>query len=165
VATVRSDPTSETSAGGPEPSSAAAGPPVALPPLLVAEDSADARAVFVRLLGKLRIANPVEFAHDGQMAIDYLAGVIAGERAAPVVVLLDLNMPRKSGLDVLRWVRDEGKFPATPIVILTGSAEMHEVRECHELGVASYLVKPVGFAALSDVLRTLDLRWAMLSTS
>lgn len=119
--------------------------------------------MFVRLLGKLRIANPVEFAEDGQVAIEYLAGVMTGQRPAPVVILLDLNMPRKSGLDVLRWIRDEQALPATPIVILTGSAEMHEVRECHDLGVASYLVKPVGFVALSDVLRGLDLRWALHS--
>ena len=139
--------------------------PDRLPPILVAEDNADARAMFVRLIRKLRVLNPVDFAEDGQVAVDYLATVVSGERPAPVVVLLDLNMPRRSGLEVLRWLRKDGALPATPVVILTGSAEMHEVRECHDLGVASYLVKPVGFTALSDVLRGLDLGWALFPTT
>lgn len=132
------------------------------PPILIAEDSAEARTIFERLFRKLRVDNPIQFADDGQAAIDYLAAVLAGEQTAPVLVLLDLNMPRKSGLDVLRWLRVQSALPGTPVVILTGSAEMREVRECHDLGVASYLVKPVGFGALSDVIRSLELRWALL---
>lgn len=134
-------------------------------PILVAEDHPDARAMLARLLAKARVVNRVDFAEDGQVAIDYLAAVAGGQRPAPVVVLLDLQMPRKSGLEVLRWLRSEGALPATPVVILTGSAEMEDVRECHNLGAASYLVKPVGFVALSDVLRGLDLRWALLPTT
>lgn len=141
------------------------GTPDRLPPILVVEDSPEARAMFARLVQKLRVVNPVDFAEDGQAAIDYLSSVLTGERAAPVVVLLDLNMPRKSGLEVLRWLRTEAGLPGFPVVILTGSAEMEAVRECHDLGVASYLVKPVGFTALSDVLRGLDLRWALFPKS
>lgn len=137
------------------------GPVAPLPPILIAEDSAEARTIFERLFRKLRVDNPIQFADDGQAAIDYLAAVLAGEQTAPVLVLLDLNMPRKTGLDVLRWLRIQCALPGTPVVILTGSAEMREVRECHELGVASYLVKPVGFGALNDVLRGLELRWAL----
>jgi CheY-like chemotaxis protein len=133
-----------------------------LPPVLVAEDDAQSRAVFVRLLAKLGIANPVRFAGDGQEAIDYLAAVAAGSEAVPVLIVLDLHMPRRSGLDVLRWVRERGSFARIPVVMLTGSAEMSDVTESHQLGVASYLVKPVGFGALSDVIRRLDLRWALL---
>lgn len=133
-----------------------------LPPILIAEDNAEARTIFERLFRKLRVDNPIHFADDGQAAIDYLAAVPAGEQTAPVLILLDLNMPRKSGLDVLRWLRIQSALSGTPVVILTGSAEMREVRECHDLGVASYLVKPVGFGALSDVIRSLELRWALL---
>jgi CheY-like chemotaxis protein len=133
-------------------------------PILVAEDNVDARVMFARLLSKAGVVNPIAFAEDGQAAIDYLDAVVQGERPEPVVVLLDLHMPRKTGLDVLRWIRSEGALPTTPVVILTGSAEMDDVRECHNLGAASYLVKPVGFAALSDVLRSLELRWALLPT-
>lgn len=138
------------------------GPVPAVPPILVAEDDPEARRMFARLLAKAGVVNPVEFAADGQAAIGHLAGVADGSLPTPVLILLDLNMPRRSGLDVLRWLRQRGILPLTPVVILTGSAEMDEVRECHDLGVASYLVKPVGFAALSDVLRGLELRWALL---
>lgn len=133
-----------------------------LPPVLVAEDDRQAREVFVRLLAKLRITNPVRFARDGQEAIDYLTAVRAGSEAAPVLIVLDLHMPRRSGLEVLRWLRERSTFRWIPVVMLTGSAEMSAVTESHELGVASYLVKPVGFGALSDVIRRLDLRWGLL---
>lgn len=133
-----------------------------LPPVLVAEDDSQSRAVFLRLLAKLGIANPVRFAEDGQEAIDYLAAVSAGSEAVPVLIVLDLNMPRVSGLEVLRWLRKGRLFGPVPVVMLTGSAEMSDVTESHELGVASYLVKPVGFGALSDVIRRLDLRWGLL---
>jgi CheY-like chemotaxis protein len=134
-------------------------------PILVAEDNADARAMFARLLAKAGVVNPIAFAEDGQAAIEYLAAVASGKRPEPVGSLRDLHMPRKTGLDVLRWIRSEGALPTTPVVILTGSAEMDDVRECHNLGAASYLVKPVGFAALNDVLRGLELRWALLPTT
>lgn len=160
VTAIRAGGESEVRVG--EPGSGDAGGQVAaLAPILIVEDNPEARTIFERSFAKLRVGNPIQFAEDGQVALDYLAAVLAGEQIAPVLVLLDLNMPRKSGLDVLRWLRAQGALPGTPVVILTGSAEMREVRECHELGVASYLVKPVGFGALSDVLRSLGLRWAL----
>jgi two-component system response regulator len=76
-----------------------------------------------------------------------------------------MRMPKKSGLEVLRFVRRTSLFARLPVVMLTGSAEMEEVSECYELGVESYLVKPVGFAALNDVLLGLELRRAFLPAS
>jgi len=134
----------------------------ALPPVLVAEDDPQTRRVFVRLLEKLGIGNPVIFATDGQEAIDYVTGVSTGSEPAPVLIVLDLNMPRRSGLDVLRWLREGDRLPSVPVVMLTGSSDLADVTESHELGAASYLVKPVGFAALNDVIRNLNLRWALL---
>ena len=136
-----------------------------LPPLLVADDDAEARRIFLRFFSKMRLANPVRFAADGEAALTYLADVEAGRVAEPVLVLLDMRMPKKSGLDVLRHVRRTGSFAHLPVVMLTGSAEMEEVSECYELGVESYLVKPVGFAALNDVLLGLELRRAFLPAS
>jgi CheY-like chemotaxis protein len=136
-----------------------------LPPLLVADDDAEARRIFVRFFTKMRLANPVQFAADGEAALTYLAEVEAGRAVEPVLLLLDMRMPKKSGLDVLRFVRRTGLFPHLPVVMLTGSAEMEEVSECYELGVDSYLVKPVGFAALNDVLLGLELRRAFLPAS
>jgi CheY-like chemotaxis protein len=136
-----------------------------LPPLLVADDDAEARRIFLRFFSKMRLANPVQFAADGEEALTYLADVEARRAAEPVLVLLDMRMPKKSGLEVLRFVRQTGLFAHLPVVMLTGSAEMEEVSECYELGVDSYLVKPVGFAALNDVLVGLELRRAFLPAS
>lgn len=135
-----------------------------LAPLLVADDEEDVLGLFPRFLQKLRLANPLELARDGEEALAYLAKVARGEAPRPVLVLLDLQMPRRTGLDVLRAIRGSDELRDLPVVILTGSAAMHEVEECHTLGVESYLVKPVGFAALSDVLRGLDCRWALLDS-
>jgi CheY-like chemotaxis protein len=143
-------------------SGAATPVPAGLPPVLVAEDDPQTRTVFSRLLGKLGIVNPVRFAADGQQAIDYLAEAAARGEAGPVLIVLDLNMPRRTGLDVLRWLRDGERFREVPVIMLTGSSELADVTESHDLGVASYLVKPVGFGALSDVIRRLELRWALL---
>jgi CheY-like chemotaxis protein len=136
-----------------------------LPPLLVVDDDAEARRIFLRFFSKMKLANPVEFAADGEAALTYLADVEAGRAAEPVLVLLDMRMPKKSGLDVLRFVRGTDVLAHLPVVMLTGSAEMDEVSECYELGVESYLVKPVGFAALNDVLLGLELRRAFLPAS
>lgn len=136
-----------------------------LPPVLIADDDAEAPTMFVRFFRKMRLANPVDVARDGEEATGYLAGVAAGHRRRPVVVLLDLRMPKKTGLEVLEWVRSNPPVADVPVVMLTGSAEMEEVSRCYELGVASYLVKPVGYAALKDVLGEIGLRWALLPTA
>ena len=136
-----------------------------LPPLLVADDDAEARRIFLRFFKKMRLANPVQFAADGEEALAYLADVEGGRVVEPVLILLDMRMPKKSGLDVLRFVRRTGVLAHLPVVMLTGSAEMEEMTECYALGVDSYLIKPVGFAALSDVLLGLDLQRAFLPAS
>jgi CheY-like chemotaxis protein len=136
-----------------------------LPPLLVVDDDEEARRIFLRFFKKMRLANPVQFAADGEEALAYLADVEAGRMAEPVLILLDMRMPKKSGLDVLRFIRRTGVLAHLPVVMLTGSAEMEEMTECYALGVDSYLIKPVGFAALSDVLLGLELRRAFLPAS
>ena len=136
-----------------------------LPPLLVVDDEVEARRIFLRFFKKMRLANPVQFAADGEEALAYLADVEARRAPEPVLILLDMRMPKKSGLDVLRFVRRASLLTHLPVVMLTGSAEMAEMTECYELGVDSYLIKPVGFAALSDVLLALDLQRAFLPAS
>lgn len=135
-----------------------------LAPILVADDEEDVLGLFPRFLQKLRLANPLELARDGEEVLAYLTRVQRGEAPSPVLVVLDLHMPRKTGLDVLRAMRERSELRDLPVVMLTGSAAMDEVQECHTLGVESYLVKPVGFAALSDVLRGLDSPWAFLAS-
>lgn len=135
---------------------------VALPPIIVADDEEDVLRLFPRFLAKLRLMNPLVLARDGEEVLSYLDGVVRSEALRPALVLLDLHMPRKSGLEVLRAIRSDPDLEDLPVVVLTGSSSMEEVQECHALGVASYLVKPVGFAALNDVLREVATSWALL---
>lgn len=127
-------------------------------PVVVADDDELARELVVRYLEKLNLRNRVVRATDGTAAMAELAAL----GTAPCLVLLDLDMPGCSGLDVLRWLRTESSFPHAPVVMLTASATLDDIDEAYRLGIASYLVKPVGFAALQDVLRELALPWALL---
>ena len=127
-------------------------------PLVVADDDDLARELVVRCLRKLNLRNRVVVATDGRAAVAELAAL----EVAPCLVLLDLDMPVDSGLDVLRWLRTESAFPHAPVVMLTASAILDDIDEAYRLGIASYLVKPVGFAALQDVLRQLALPWVLL---
>lgn len=127
-------------------------------PVVVADDDELARELVVRHLRKLNLRNRLLQAADGAAA---RAGVESLE-VAPCLVLLDLDMPVSSGLDVLRWLRTESAFPHVPVVMLTASATLDYIDEAYRLGIASYLVKPVGFATLHDVLCELALPWALL---
>lgn len=127
-----------------------------LPPILVAEDDPSARTLIVRFLERLYLVNPIVHAGDGDEAVTIL------EKAdpPPAVALLDVRMPGRSGLEVLRWIRGDERLRDLPVILLTASAEADEVHEAHELGATSYLVKPVGYDALGEVLRSLRLPWA-----
>lgn len=128
-----------------------------LRPIVVADDDPVSRFLVVQLLGNISLQNPILEAGDGRQAVELLRSV-----ELPALLLLDLNMPRMSGLEVLRWVRHESPFPALPVVTLTASALLEEIDEAYELGVDSYLVKPVGVGALRDVLAGLGLPWAIV---
>lgn len=127
-------------------------------PVVVVDDDELARALVVQHLRKLKLLNRVVEAVDGDAACTVLSGLAD----PPVLVLLDLEMPGRSGLEVLSWLRSHPLLGRVPVVMLTGSAELDQVDAAYELGIASYLVKPVGFGALQDVVRQLDLPWALL---
>lgn len=127
-----------------------------LPPILVAEDDPSARALISAFLDRLLLANPVVHAGDGDEAVAALEDL----DPPPILTLLDVRMPRRSGLDVLRWIRDRHGLADLPVILLTGFAEAEQVDEAHRLGATSYLVKPVGYEALGEVLRSLRIPWA-----
>ena len=127
-------------------------------PLVVVDDDELARELVVSYLRKLNLRNRLVLATDGQVAIEALRSAAA----VPALVLLDLEMPVKSGLDVLRWLRGVEAFAQVPVVMLTASATLEDIDEAYRLGILSYLVKPVGFAALKDVVRELNLPWVLL---
>lgn len=126
--------------------------------VIVADDDEAARLMVVRFFQKLGLTNRVLHASDGDDAVR----VLGDESLAPVLLLLDLHMPRRSGLEVLTWLRQHDRLAALPVVMLTASAELDEVNQAYDLGISSYLVKPVGYAGLLDVLRQTSLPWAIL---
>lgn len=135
--------------------------------ILLVEDNADDEVLTLRALRKNNIANEVVVAHDGEEALDYLfgTGTHAGRDASivPQVILLDLNLPRLSGLDVLRRIRSDERTRLLPVVVLTSSKEDEDIVNSYSLGANSYVRKPVDFAQFSEAVKTLGLFWLLLN--
>lgn len=136
-------------------------------PILVVEDNPDDAELTVRALKKSNIANELVLVRNGAEALDYLyaGGDFAGRDKSmlPQVVLLDLNLPKVDGLQVLRRIRSEPVTKALPVVVLTSSDERRDVIESYELGVNSYVRKPLRFAEFSEAVRQLGLYWALIN--
>lgn len=138
-----------------------------MPPILLVEDNPDDEALTLRALKKNNIANEVVVARDGAEALDYLFGTgqYAGRDMSvmPHVVLLDLNLPRVGGLDVLRKIRTEERTRLLAVVVLTSSKEDEDLIRSYSLGANSYVRKPVDFAQFSEAVKTLGLYWLLLN--
>jgi len=135
--------------------------------ILLVEDNEDDEALTLRALKKNNIANEVIVARDGEQALDYLFATGAyGERDAtevPQIILLDLNLPRISGLDVLRRLRGDERTRLLPVIVLTSSKEDQDVIQSYSLGANSYVRKPVDFAQFTEAVKTLGLFWLVLN--
>jgi CheY-like chemotaxis protein len=131
-------------------------------PIVIVEDSATSAALVRQVLGEMRLVNPVVHVDDGDRAVEWFERTSrSGER--PALVLLDVVLPGRDGMDVLRWLRSRDDLRSVPVVVLTATARRDDIEEVYErLGADSYLVKPVGFDALGDVLRDLPLCWALM---
>lgn len=135
--------------------------------VLLVEDNPTDVLLIQRAFDKVRLVNPVQVVHDGDAAVAYLAG--DGEYAdrrrhpLPVLILLDLKLPRRSGLEVLAWLRAQEGLRRIPVVMLTSSQQPRDVAAAYDSGVNSYLVKPVEFDALLDMLKTVNLYWMVLN--
>jgi CheY-like chemotaxis protein len=136
-------------------------------PLVVVEDDGNDVVLLRRAFRKSNLLNPLVFLPDGEVARDYLAGHgDYADRAAhplPVLMLLDLKLPRMSGLELLEWMRDRPSLRSLPVVILTSSRESRDLERAYALGANSYLVKPVAFEALLELVRAIGLYWLMLN--
>lgn len=130
--------------------------------ILLVEDNLDDEALTLRAFKKNNICNEIVVAHDGAEALDYLRGTGKG---LPSLVLLDLNLPKVNGLEVLRRVRSEPRTRLLPIVILTTSMEEQDLITGYDLGANSYIRKPVDFAQFTEAVRQLGLYWLMLNES
>ena len=132
--------------------------------ILLVEDNPGDVELTQRALRKNNILNKVVVAHDGVEALAYLFGAASEPpRKLPQVVLLDLNMPKVSGLEVLLKIRANGRTRLLPVVILTTSREDRDVLESYALGVNSYVQKPVDFVQFSEAIRQLGLYWLVVN--
>ncbi|MGB8354948.1 MAG: response regulator [Chthoniobacteraceae bacterium] len=130
--------------------------------ILMADDDVDDRNLTKEALQEGRLVNDLRFVEDGQDLMDYLrhTGKYAGEKTPrPGLILLDLNMPRKDGRTTLQEIKSDPEFRQIPVVILTTSKADEDIFKSYDLGVNSYIVKPVTFEALVDVLQTLEKYW------
>ena len=134
--------------------------------ILLAEDNAHDIELMLDALEEHRLANEVVVARDGAEALDYLyqRGAYADRPdGLPVVVLLDLKMPKVDGLEVLRQIKGDPKLKTLPIVMMTSSREEQDLVRSYQLGVNSYVVKPVKFHEFIDSVRRLSVYWALMN--
>jgi CheY-like chemotaxis protein len=135
--------------------------------ILLVEDNPDDILMTTRALEKNNILNEVVVAEDGAEALDYLFGT--GKHAGrdtgvkPQVILLDLNMPKMGGLDVLQCIRKDERTKLLPVVVLTTSNEDKDRIESYRLGTNSYVRKPVDFDQFSEAVHQLGLYWLLLN--
>jgi len=136
-------------------------------PILYAEDQENDIFLFERASKGAGVLNPLKIVQDGKEAIDYLNGAAPfGDRGlhpAPSLVLLDLKLPRKSGFEVLEWVRQQPELRMLPIVIFTSSAHDHDVHRAYALGANAYLVKPSSLDKLSETVKAIKDFWLTLN--
>ncbi|MBE1161448.1 response regulator [Dyella acidiphila] len=134
--------------------------------ILLVEDSPVDAEMTVDALRQANLANPVAHVEDGEECMDWLyaRGAFAGRPVAdPAVVLLDIKMPRMTGLDVLRQMRADERFRRTPVVILSSSREESDLARSWDLGVNAYVIKPVDVAQFFRAVQTLGQFWGVLN--
>ncbi len=133
--------------------------------ILLVEDNPDDVMLTMRAFNKNNIGNDVVIAHDGAEALELLlpAGPSAADAGLPAVVLLDLNLPKVSGLEVLKRLRADERTRLLPVVVLTTSGEEQDIVSSYELGANSYIRKPVDFDKFTHAVGQLGLYWLALN--
>lgn len=132
------------------------------PPILLVEDNPLDVDLTLRAFQRRKLVNPVLVARDGEEALAWIPRWEAGE-IQPAVILLDLNLPRIDGLTVLRTLKQHAVLCRIPVVVLTTSKEDRDIQAAYDLGVNSYIVKPVGFDNFMDVAQHIELYWCVLN--
>lgn len=135
--------------------------------ILIVEDNPDDEELTLRALKHAKIANEIVVTRDGKEALDFMFG--AGKYEGrdldrmPAVVLLDLKLPKLSGLDVLKRLRADPRTKLVPVVILTSSSEDEDMLRSYQFGANSYVRKPVEFGAFASAVSQLGLYWMLLN--
>ena len=135
--------------------------------ILLVEDNPDDEEFTLRALRRAKVTNPVEVVRDGGEALDWFTGTgaHAGRDTSqlPAVVLLDLNLPKVSGLDVLKRIRSDEATRHVPVVVLTSSSEDEDILGSYASGANSYVRKPVGFAEFATAVGQLGVYWTLFN--
>jgi two-component system response regulator len=131
--------------------------------ILLVEDNPTHAEMTVRAIRRSNVSNHIQVAHDGAEAVNVLFANGSAPEGNPKLILLDLKLPKVDGIEVLRRIKADPRTKLIPVVILTSSNEDHDLKACYELGVNSYIVKPVDFQQFSDAVRSLGLYWIVLN--
>ena len=135
--------------------------------ILIVEDTPEDLELALRALNKAKLANHIQVARDGAEALEFIfcEGPFAGRKIenGPKVILLDLKLPKVDGLEVLQRIKSDLRTKAIPVVVLTSSKEQNDVVETYNLGVNSYIVKPVNFEQFSETVQKLGMYWLLLN--
>ena len=134
--------------------------------ILIVEDDPNDVELTLTALEEYNLANEVIVTRDGEEALDYLycrGNFKTRSNDNPAVLLLDLKLPKRDGLEVLRQIKSDEKLKLIPVVVLTSSKEQSDVVESYHLGVNSYIVKPVNFEQFSEAVQKLGMYWLLLN--
>jgi two-component system response regulator len=136
--------------------------------VLLVEDNINDAELTIRELKKNNMADNLAHVKDGEEALDFIfaTGTYAGSRDIhylPKVILLDIQMPKVNGIEVLEKLKADPRTSTIPVVILTSSNESPDIKKCYKLGANSYIVKPVNFNEFTQVIRNLGLYWLLLN--
>ncbi len=129
--------------------------------ILLVEDNSDDEQLTLRAMRQSEVPNIIRVARDGAEALDHLYGPSATR--LPDLILLDLKLPKVSGLEVLQRIRSEATTRALPVVVLTSSDEERDIVESYNIGANSYIRKPVDFDEFIDAVRQLGVYWLTLN--
>lgn len=135
--------------------------------ILLVEDDSNDILLIQRAFHRANLVNPLQIVTDGDLAVEYLSGI--GKYAdrdcypLPMLMLLDLKLPRRSGLEVLQWLRQQPRLKRLPVVVLTSSKDSSDINNAYDIGVNSYLLKPPSFNDLVEIMRRINLYWLSLN--
>lgn len=135
------------------------------PEVLLVEDREEDAQLTIRALKKYNLINDIKWLEDGQQALDYLFGTGPEKvlQAIPKLILLDLKLPKVSGLEVLEQIKAAEGLKSIPVIIMTSSNEDVDIKRAYQLGANSYIVKPIAFINFVDCVKQLGMYWLMLN--